>query len=193
MANCDGHPRGPFRRRNWPVHHNNCLNPWGSFLQAHALVHRLEKVEATLLKSTMGGVPGHDIALSIPVSLAPDAGLLDADRRAVSGPGADQQADGPVPARRRLQPDCRHVAATPSRRLAAMDVRAEKLAGHTGIVASSVAVRFNGLHDAAPSPQQATRQTQAPHPRRYLARRHLDARIARNSHKKAGPKPCFWI
>ena len=62
------------------MHHNNCLNPWGSFLQAHALVHRLAKVEATLLKSTMGGVPGHDIALSIPVSLAPDAGLLDADR-----------------------------------------------------------------------------------------------------------------
>ena len=55
---------------------------------------------------------------------------------------------------RRMKPDCRHVAATPSRRLAAMDPRAEKLARHTGIVASSVAVRFNGLHDAAPPPQQ---------------------------------------
>ena len=141
------------------MHHNNCLNPRVSFLQAHALVHRLAKFEVKFLKSTMGGVPGHDVALSIPVSLAPDAGLLDADRRAVSGPGADQQADGPVPARRGLQPDCRHVAATPSCRLAAMDPRAEKLAGHSGIVASSVAVRFNGLHDAAPPPKQATRQT----------------------------------
>ena len=113
MVIFDGHPRGPFRRRNWPVHHNNCLNPRVSFLQAPALVHRLAKFEATLLKSTMGGVPGHDIALSIPVFLAPDAGLLDADRRAVSEPRVDQQAEGPVPTRRRLRPDCRHMLLQP--------------------------------------------------------------------------------
>ena len=96
----------------------------------------------------------------------------------------------------RLQPDCRHVAATLSRRLAAMDSRAEKLARYNGIVASSVAVWFNGLHDSATPPQQATRLTQAPYSRWYLARvnrarRHLADRIIRNSQKKQGRSPAF--